>query len=84
MIQRRSGARFLLKTANQFLIAGSMRGQELQCDLTAKTDVEGEIDLAHATGADAAKNTIVAKRLSDTAILRLRDSCRFQRTWELR
>jgi hypothetical protein len=52
MAQGRGAARFLLETRHAMRIVGELGGQDFQRNVAGETDLAGEIDLAHPTGAD--------------------------------
>ena len=59
MIQGRSRACLLFETIETIAIGGELFAQQLERDLSAELGVFGEIDLAHAAGAQLMDNAIM-------------------------
>ncbi len=60
MVERRGDAGLALEPIQRLGIAGQIGRQELQRDLAAQTHVFGAIDDAHAAGAEALENLVMA------------------------
>jgi hypothetical protein len=62
MVERRGGPGFLHETANAVRIARQFGRQQLDRDPAMQACVFGQIDLAHAAGAQLGDDAVVGKR----------------------
>src|SRR5438876_877362 len=60
--------RFLLKSLQALRIAGKTRRQEFKRGFAPRGNVGGQIDVAHAAGADPFRNFVVTDRATDEQV----------------
>jgi hypothetical protein len=65
MIQRRGGARFLLKAAYSFRLVGKTIGQYFKRHFAAQLCILRQIDFSHPAGAEERSDPVVAEYFSD-------------------